>query len=92
MTEEQRQRLLMVFQELSRHLLAIRDWAIGELSKFDLGKELPSIMLMAVSMPRNGLAEYLYNLEPFLVHSMEQLEKEGKLPWANVKAVVGVVK
>lgn len=71
-------------------MVAVRDWALQRLSEFDLGTEPPAVLVLVVSMPRDGMAGYVQNLEPFLIKSMEALEKEGKLTWANVKAVAGV--
>jgi len=87
--DEQKLKLVGVLNELNTHMVAVRDWALQRLAEFDLGKEPPAVLVMVVSMPRDGMSSYVQNLEPFLMQSMEALEKEGKLPWANVKAVAG---
>lgn len=89
-SDEQKFKLIQVLNELNTHMVAVRDWALQRLSEFDLGTEPPAVLVLVVSMPRDGMAGYVQNLEPFLIKSMEALEKEGKLTWANVKAVAGV--
>lgn len=88
--DEQKIKLVQVLNELNTHMAAVRDWALQRLSEFDLGKEPPAVLVMVVSMPRDGMTNYVEKIQDFLVQSMDVLEKEGKLPWANVKAVAGV--
>ena len=83
-------KLVQMLGELTAHMLTMRDWTLQQLSEFDLGKEPPSVLVMVVSMPRDGMTSYVQKLEPFLTQTLDALEKEGKLSWANVKAVAGV--
>lgn len=87
---EQKLKLIHVLSELNTQMIAVRDWALTRLNEFDLGKEPPAVMVLVVSMPRDGMAGYVEQLQEFLMRSMDRLEKEGKLPWANVKAVAGI--
>jgi hypothetical protein len=87
--DEQKMKLIQVLHEMNTHMTAIRDWALQRLGEFDLGKEPPAVFVMVVSMPRDGMSTYVEKLQTFLVQSMDVLEKEGKLPWANVKAIAG---
>jgi hypothetical protein len=88
--DEQKIKLIQVLNELNTHMAAVRDWALQRLSEFDLGKEPPAVFVMVVSMPRDGMANYVEKIQDFLVQSMDVLEKEGRLPWANVKAIAGI--
>jgi hypothetical protein len=87
--DEQKMKLLQVLHEMNTHMIAVRDWALQRLNEFDLGKEPPAVFVMVISMPRDGMTGYVEKLQAFLVQSMDVLEKEGKLPWANVKAIAG---
>lgn len=91
-SEEQKLKLVNVLQELDTHMMAVRDWILNRLGEFDLGKDPPAVLVMVVTMPKEGLANYVQQLEPFLVQSLEQMEKEGKVGWANIKAVTGTKK
>lgn len=87
--DDQKIKLIHVLNELNTHMAAVRDWALQRLGEFDLGKEPPAVFVMVVSMPRDGMATYVEKVQAFLVQSMDILEKEGRLPWANVKAIAG---
>lgn len=90
--DDQRMKLIKVLADLDSQMKIVRDWTLHRLNEFDLGAEPSAVAVLVVSMPRDGMEIYLQQLEQFLVASIKTLEDAGKLPWANVKAVVGIGK
>lgn len=88
-TEEQKGKLLKTLNELNDRMGSLRNWTLQELSKFDLGEDSPAVVVVVISMPKTAMQDYLRLLEQFLSRSVDLLEKDTKLPWANVKAIAG---